>query len=104
MEGGDQDGILHADPGFSPDPHLELIYLGLRPEGQPEGSKYPPAKPEALTCSPLKAAGKASSESVSASQSEVAIGFQLPMPDSDCDTDPDSDRRAKGFAAKDKRT
>jgi hypothetical protein len=52
-------------------------------------SEYPPAKPVALACEPLKAAGKAFSASVS--QSEVAIGFPSPMPDSDCDTDSDAD-------------
>jgi hypothetical protein len=40
---------------------------------KPVQGKYPPAKPEALACEPIKAAGKAFSESVS--QSEVAIGF-----------------------------
>jgi hypothetical protein len=43
----------------------------------------------ALAYEPLKAAGKAFSESVS--QSEVAIGFLSPMLDSDCDTDSDAD-------------
>jgi hypothetical protein len=38
-------------------------------------SRYPPAKPVALACEPLKAAGKAFSASASVSQSEVAIGF-----------------------------
>jgi hypothetical protein len=40
-------------------------------------SKYSPAKPVALACEPLKAAGKAfsASASESVSQSEVAIGF-----------------------------
>jgi len=40
-----------------------------------KSSKHPPAKPVALACEPLKAAGKAFSESASVSQSEVAIGF-----------------------------
>jgi hypothetical protein len=57
-------------------------------------SEYPPALPVALACEPLKAAGKAFSESASqsVSQSEVAIGYSSPMPDSDCDTDSDADR------------